>query len=239
MERLEDKIGLGLPDVVLGRSGGHQAARTASSAISGARVYGESTEDFSCVGTQAGVAHGESPLSALVEGLDGLPSMTPTILSYLKPLSAASHAMPPVDSTLRLSLNPVPDRRATVDGAWWPYSRNAAVELPGLITTVDRLLDRTTVRIDVHRDAWDHIPRRIPARGRQVRIDVACHVDPRVITLIFAFADPVVLLVIPPDAATGAAKAILRYTGQDVDSWADPQPIAWSSTPSSNRPAPE
>ncbi len=96
--------------------------------------------------------------------------MTPTLLSQRAPLSSASSAIPLADCALRLSLHPVPNRRAMVDGAWWPYSRNAAAELPGLIAAVDRLLDRVTLRVSVHGDTWQSIPRRIPARGRQIRI---------------------------------------------------------------------
>ncbi|WP_223167823.1 DUF5994 family protein [Nonomuraea sp. SYSU D8015] len=90
------------------------------------------------------------------------------------------------------------DRRALVDGAWWPYSHDARAGLPGLIAAVDRLLDRVMLRIGVHRDAWQRIPRRIPARGRQVRVGWFRHADPRVIILFFAAAEPVVLLIIPP-----------------------------------------
>ncbi|MFI6600469.1 DUF5994 family protein [Nonomuraea sp. NPDC050536] len=62
----------------------------------------------------------------------------PTILSHLRPLTTVAR----VDSAVRLTLNPALDRRAVVNGAWWPYSRDAAAELPGLIAAVDRLLGR-------------------------------------------------------------------------------------------------
>ncbi|MEV4579987.1 DUF5994 family protein [Nonomuraea jabiensis] len=142
--------------------------------------------------------------------------MTPALLSRPAPLGSAPSAIPRVDSALRLSLHPVPNRRAVVDGAWWPYSRDAAAELPGLIAAVDRLLDRVTLRIGVHRDVWQSIPRRIPARGRQVRIGWFRHTDPRLITLIFSAGEPVVLLVIPPDTAAGPAEATLKLTTQDT-----------------------
>ncbi|GAA3428728.1 hypothetical protein GCM10018953_59120 [Streptosporangium nondiastaticum] len=108
------------------------------------------------------------------------------------------------------------DRRVAVDGTWWPYSRDAAAELPGLIAAVDRLLGRVTLRVGLHGDAWRCIPRRIPARGRQVHIGWFRHTDPRLITLIFAAGEPVVLLVIPPDTAAAPAEATLRLTAQDL-----------------------
>lgn len=143
--------------------------------------------------------------------------MMPTLLSHPAPLSSASPAVLRVDSALRLRLDPVPNRRAVVDGAWWPSSRDAATELPALIAAVDRLLGRVTLRIGLHGDAWQNIPRRIPARGRQVRVGWFRHTDPRVITLSFAAGEPVVLLIIPSHAAAGAAETTLKLTAQDID----------------------
>ncbi|MBO3749938.1 hypothetical protein J5X84_27980 [Streptosporangiaceae bacterium NEAU-GS5] len=108
------------------------------------------------------------------------------------------------------------DRRAVVDGAWWPYSHDAAAELPNLIAAVDQRLGRTTLRVSVHRDAWPRIPRHIPARGRQVRIGWFHSTDPRLITLSFAAEEPIVLLIIPADAPAGAGEAVLRRALQDA-----------------------
>src|SRR5690606_7510604 len=91
--------------------------------------------------------------------------------------------------------------RCRTRGPWWPYSRDAAAELPGLIAAVDRFLDRVTLRIGVHRDALQRVPHSIPARGRQVRVEWSRHTDPRVITLAFAAGEPVVLLMMPPGTA--------------------------------------
>src|SRR5690606_41992683 len=91
--------------------------------------YTEGTEDFSSVGIQVCVAPGEPP-PASSEAWTGQATMTPTLLSPSAPLSPASPAIPRVDSALRLGLHPALDRRAVVDGAWWPYSHDAATELP-------------------------------------------------------------------------------------------------------------
>ncbi|MEV4285623.1 DUF5994 family protein [Nonomuraea bangladeshensis] len=115
----------------------------------------------------------------------------------------------PNQSALRLSLNAVLDRRGTVDGAWWPRTRDAAAELPALISAVDQRLDRAVLRVGLHIDAWDHIPRRIPARGRQVRVGWFRSAEPNLITLSIAGAAPITLLVIPPSTATGPAMAAL------------------------------
>ncbi|WP_146607458.1 DUF5994 family protein [Spongiactinospora gelatinilytica] len=125
-----------------------------------------------------------------------------TLLSPSSPVLAAQAAP-------RLSLNAVLDQRGTVDGAWWPRSRDAAAELPALISAVDRRLDRAVLRVGLHADAWDHIPHRIPARGRHIRVGWFNSADPHLITLSIAGTVPISLLVIPPGTADGPAMAAL------------------------------
>ncbi|MDF2704490.1 MAG: hypothetical protein K0R62_142 [Nonomuraea muscovyensis] len=142
--------------------------------------------------------------------------MTATLLSHIKPLSVIAQAVPVAESPVRLRLGPVLDRRGTVDGAWWPRSRDAAAELPGLIAAVDQRLGWTTLRVGVYLDAWDHIPRRIHARGRQIRVGWFRSTDPHVITLIPAAGEPIVLLVIEPGTASGPAEATFTLAAQDT-----------------------
>ncbi|MFI6597364.1 DUF5994 family protein [Nonomuraea sp. NPDC050536] len=138
--------------------------------------------------------------------------MKPTLLSHLKPLSAIARAAPTTDSAVRLCLNPVLDRRAVVDGAWWPRSRDAAAELPSLIAAVDQRLDQITVGVGIYRDAWYDLPHRIPARGRRIQVSCFHRTDPRVITLIPSVGKPIVLLIIEPNTTSGAA----ALTAQDT-----------------------
>ncbi|MFC4534904.1 DUF5994 family protein [Sphaerisporangium dianthi] len=142
--------------------------------------------------------------------------MTSALVSHLKPLSTAASAVPAVDSSVRLSLDPPLNRRAPVDGVWWPRSRDAAAELPGLVAAVDQRLGRTTLRVGVYRDAWDDIPRRITNRGRQIRVGWFRSSDPRVITLIFAAGEPVVLSVAEQGTTPGPTEAAPRLTTQDT-----------------------
>ncbi|MGR6919956.1 DUF5994 family protein [[Actinomadura] parvosata] len=128
--------------------------------------------------------------------------MMTTLLSPSSPALAAQPAP-------RLSLNTVLDRRGTVDGAWWPRTRDAAAELPSLIAAVDQRLGRAVLRVGLHLGGWDHIPRRIPAPGRQVRVGWFRSADPHLITLSVAGTVPITLLVIPPPTATGQAMAAL------------------------------
>ncbi|MEU4535322.1 DUF5994 family protein [Streptosporangium sp. NPDC023825] len=113
-------------------------------------------------------------------------------------------------SEVRLSLDPVLGRRGAVDGAWWPYSPDATVELPGLIAAVDELLGRHVLRVGLPLKAWDDIPHRVAAPGRQVKVGWFRHMDPHVVTLIPVNMEPVNLLVIPPGTESGTAANALR-----------------------------
>ncbi|GAA2419900.1 DUF5994 family protein [Nonomuraea africana] len=134
--------------------------------------------------------------------------MTPRLLS--KPPQPRAVAAAP-----RLSLNPASNRQGSVDGAWWPRTRDAAAELPGLIAAVDERLGRSTLRVGVHRDAWENLPHRIPAPGRQVKVGWFLSTDPLVITLVLVGVEPLTLLIIPPDTGDGAAEAALALAAQD------------------------
>lgn len=130
--------------------------------------------------------------------------MTPSITTQRSPLPSAASAMPQIDQAVRFSLDPALDRRAVADGVWWPYSRDAGAELPGLIAGVDQWMGRATMRVSLHADAWDDIPHRIPARGRQIRVGWFRHSDPRMVTLTLDGFEQVTLLVVPPGTETRA-----------------------------------
>ncbi|MEU4328515.1 DUF5994 family protein [Nonomuraea dietziae] len=164
--------------------------------------------------------------------------MTPKLLTQSPPPDVA-------DSALRLSLNPAMKRQGTVDGAWWPHSRDAAAELPALISAVDERFDKTTLRVGVHRDAWNALPRRVPAPGRQVKVGWFLSTDPLLITLILSGVEPVTLLVIPPETGEGPAEAALTLAAQDTDGMRPSELLtiahlpAQPNAPSDTRPDPD
>ncbi|MEV4109772.1 STAS domain-containing protein [Nonomuraea sp. NPDC049695] len=139
---------------------------------------------------------------------------------------APSSAVAGTRSTVRFWLDPVLDRQSARDGTWWPYSRDAAAELPGLIAAADQRLGRITVRVGLHADAWDDIPHLIPARDRQIRVDCLRGGDPHLIVLTLEGGRSVRLLVVPcdavPDQAAGPPGA-LRPAGppeaDDLAGW--------------------
>ncbi|MEU7691052.1 STAS domain-containing protein [Microbispora hainanensis] len=142
--------------------------------------------------------------------------MTATLLSRSTPPSVPADKDPVFGSDVRLRLAPALGLRGTVDGAWWPHSRDATLELPDFITAVDQRLGLTTLRVGVHVDAWDHIPHRVHADGRQVKVGWFDSADPRLVTLTFAEAEPVILLVVPPYTTDGPAGTALMLASQGM-----------------------
>lgn len=106
---------------------------------------------------------------------------------------------------VRLALIDPPAERTTLDGAWWPRSRNLSDALPGLVQELHRRGIRVT-RVAYNREAWEPAPRRLAADGRIIRLGWFRSIDPQLLNLTGDFTrGRLDLLVIPPD--TGAAAA--------------------------------
>jgi hypothetical protein len=125
------------------------------------------------------------------------------------PRPPAPGGAPGADRPLRLQLSARGIRAGLLDGAWWPYSRDLARELPPLLAVLDPLLGRIT-HVTVHREAWPSIPGRVPGVGHIARLgwyDV--EQDPDTICLLSYTVGRWDLLVVPPDAtAADAARAM-------------------------------
>ena len=98
------------------------------------------------------------------------------------------------------------DGASAFDGAWFPRSRDLAVELPELIAELDRRGVRVE-RFTYALDAWSPVTRKLEVQGRIVRTGGFRSMDAGVVCLTWTGgsrrAD---LLVVPPetDVLTGA-----------------------------------
>jgi hypothetical protein len=98
------------------------------------------------------------------------------------------------------------DGSSPFDGAWFPRTRDLAVELPELIAELDRRGVRVE-RFTYPLDAWSPVPRKIAVQGRVVRTGGFRSMDPGVVCLTWdGGARRADLLVVPPetDVLTGA-----------------------------------
>jgi Family of unknown function (DUF5994) len=125
---------------------------------------------------------------------------------------APAHATPPAQASLneaRLSLVPATLPQARLGGGWWPRSRDATVELPGLIAELSARAGRVT-RVALQVDAFDNIPHRLTTGGRKVHVAWFRSMNMNTVMLTMADRDDLVLLVVPPPAPPAAAARALR-----------------------------
>jgi Family of unknown function (DUF5994) len=127
-------------------------------------------------------------------------------------LQAPTHAIPSARASLngvRLSLVPATLPRAGLGGGWWPRSRDATAELPGLIAELSARAGRVS-RVALQVGAFDNIPHRLAVGGRTVRVAWFKYMNPNTVILTMADRDDLVLLLVPPLAPPAAAAQALR-----------------------------
>jgi hypothetical protein len=97
-------------------------------------------------------------------------------------------------------------RRATLDGAWWPRTRNLPHELPALVEELHHRGVRVT-RVGYGPARWDPAPTRLSADGRVIRLGWFRTIDPQLLSLTGDLTRTRVdLLVLPPDATEATAR---------------------------------
>jgi len=98
-------------------------------------------------------------------------------------------------------------------GAWWPRSRDAAVELRDLLPLVGHRLGGSVTRASLNIDAWDpDQPRRLRVGDRIVRLGWFHTLDPATVTLGRGSDPRVILHVVAPELDPAAARELLRKT---------------------------
>jgi hypothetical protein len=121
-----------------------------------------------------------------------------------------------IELPVRLALlEPTDAATATLDGAWWPRSRELATELPPLITVLGRQGIRLS-RVAYHRENWEPAPRRLPADGRIVRLGWYPGLDPHLVRMTSGGGGRarLDLLVIPPDLDDAAGRQAMAAASQ-------------------------
>jgi hypothetical protein len=139
------------------------------------------------------------------------------------PQRVDAHSVATGDCLARLSLKPSSSVTGAVDGAWWPRSRDPAIELRALIEEFGTR--RTPVRgIALTRVGWDSAPRRIRlASGRKVAVDWSQ--TGHIIRIIDTNYQRIDLLIIPVDTTPASADLALTMATDGYD----PQIAATSS----------
>jgi hypothetical protein len=120
----------------------------------------------------------------------------------------ASMATEPPRHTLRLKLKPKAPATGSVDGAWWPRSRDLSIELPALLAVLATRLGGVE-RVSYNLATWDTVPRRIDVNGRQLRLGGFHAQHAHTVDVIGADGARLTLLVLPPGADPVAAHRTL------------------------------
>lgn len=129
------------------------------------------------------------------------------------PIEASAPAAPETHHALRLRLKPKAPPTGSVDGAWWPRSRDLAKELPALAEVLAVRLGPVT-RVAYSLNAWLAAPRRIVVNGRAIRLE-GFHVQDEHVLDVSGFDGPrVTLLVIPPEAPAAAGHDAMMTAAQ-------------------------
>ncbi|MGW5346642.1 DUF5994 family protein [Streptomyces sp. NPDC004050] len=108
----------------------------------------------------------------------------------------------------RLSLTPKTTLAGQLDGAWWPYSRDLAVELPPLAAALDEVWGRIT-RVTVNPTRWPVIPHKVPVAGHSVHVGWFTEQHPDKLILLSLTVGRWDLLVIPPETEPAAATRLM------------------------------
>jgi hypothetical protein len=148
-----------------------------------------------------------------------LPSQEPRTgpIAWHRTLPIKSTSFPlPTSPASRLSLDPALGRQGAVDGGWWPHSRNAIVELPVLISSLNNRIG-AVLRLGVDARDWDDIPRRLTVSGHLVRIGRFADLNHKIIVTLGS-RDHIFLLVIPPQTPMAAAKSALAMAATGKNS---------------------
>jgi hypothetical protein len=102
-----------------------------------------------------------------------------------------------------LRLKPKAPATGHVDGAWWPRSRDLAVEPPALAEVLAVRLGRVE-RVAYALSAWDPAPRRLEVDGVRVRLEGFTYQDQNITYVTGSNRGRISLLVVPPVMADSA-----------------------------------
>jgi hypothetical protein len=122
---------------------------------------------------------------------------------------------PSVPDAARLSLEPAGVQRGGIVGGWWPRSRDAERELPGLIAEVNVQAGRVS-RVALPVAAFSNIPHKLTVSGRKVHVAWFRYMNVHTVLLTMASHDDLVLLVVPPWASPSAAAEVLRLAAAEA-----------------------
>ncbi|WP_037879475.1 DUF5994 family protein [Streptomyces sp. NRRL F-5727] len=108
----------------------------------------------------------------------------------------------------RLALTPHTSLAGLLDGAWWPYSRDLATELPALVDALRERFGRVT-RITANPAPWPVSPYKVSVGEYAVHVGWITGQDTDAMILLSYGLDRCDLLVVPPETEPAAAARLM------------------------------
>ena len=121
---------------------------------------------------------------------------------------ATSETRPSSPPEARLRLNPTLSAWGALDGGWWPRSRDARAELPGLVASLGTRFG-VIIRAMLNLDVWDDNPRRLIAGSRRIHMGWYHTMPSDRIYLINTAGVRFVLVVVAPEATQELAGTVM------------------------------
>jgi uncharacterized protein DUF5994 len=113
---------------------------------------------------------------------------------------------------VRLRLNPTLSSWSALDGGWWPRSRDAGAELPGLVAGLDSRFG-VIIRAMLNMDVWDDNPRRLVAGPRRIHMGWYHTMAADRIYVVNTEGERFALLVVAPEATEESAGIAMAMGG--------------------------
>jgi hypothetical protein len=120
---------------------------------------------------------------------------------------------PAAHRVLRLRLKPKAPPIGSVDGAWWPRSRDLARELPALAQVLATRLGPVT-RVAFPMKGWMAAPRRIAVDGRLIRLEGFHTQGEHILHVSGSDGQRITLLVVPPEAPAASGHDAMMLAAQ-------------------------
>ncbi|WP_156959546.1 DUF5994 family protein [Nocardia sp. BMG51109] len=139
----------------------------------------------------------------------------------LRPNATGADRQEPWTHRLRLELDA--GGTGNTDGAWWPHSRDLAVELPDLFSAL-RPGFGPIRRVIYPIDEWSTAPKELDSGGCRVRLDGYRQIPARTLQVLGIGGDTLTLRIITPEADAGTGAAGWRWNsgggaGFGADAW--------------------
>ena len=124
----------------------------------------------------------------------------------------------------------------SLDGAWWPRSRDVTTQLPSLLAALPDRVGRIT-RVSLNLLMWDGQPRRVPTATGLLKVGWFRAIDRDLIALSDAEGRRTLLAVVPPETATDIAERALSEASGGSNSRTPAQVLAGAAVTTAASPA--